>query len=227
MGLDGFNITVPYKERIIPYLDEVDELAAEMGAVNTVVNRNGKWIGYNTDGTGYLRALTGKFPFLKEKKDSRILLLGAGGAARGIYYVLVQAGYTRIDIANRTEKSAANIASLRTGKTYTNVLSLSEAADNLAVYDVIIQTTSVGMNPDHKSCIIETDLLSPSAIVSDIVYQPLETELLKQAEAKGASVHFGHTMLLHQAQYAFEIWTDMKVPLDGMDHQLQNILEGR
>src|SRR5699024_7476388 len=112
-NMDGFNVTVPYKQQIIPYLDEVDEEANKMGAVNTVVNRDGKWIGYNTDGMGYLRSLEGRFPGLLQGKNKRILLIGAGGAARGIYYALVTAGFDQVDIANRTPESATKIADLK------------------------------------------------------------------------------------------------------------------
>lgn len=227
LELHGFNVTVPYKQRIISYLDELDEQARKMGAVNTVVSRNGKWVGYNTDGIGYLRSLTDRFPSLLEEKTKRILLIGAGGAARGIYYVLAAADYSNIDVANRTKASAEGIASLKRSEANTNVLSLKEAEQQLDEYDVIIQTTSVGMKPYHSVSIIETSKLKSESIVSDIIYQPLKTELLRQAEAKGASVHLGHTMLLHQAQYAFEIWTDNRISVGDMDEQLQHKLEGR
>src|SRR5699024_7369883 len=101
--LHGFNVTVPYKQKIISYLDKLDELAGKMGAVNTVVNQNGKWIGYNTDGIGYLRSLANRFSSLLEEKKQHILLIGAGGAARGIYYALTKAEFPSIDIANRTK----------------------------------------------------------------------------------------------------------------------------
>lgn len=225
--MDGFNVTVPYKQKIIPYLDEVNEDASKMGAVNTVVNRDGKWIGYNTDGIGYLRSLEGKFPNLFAEKNKRILLIGAGGAARGIYYALVTAGFHQIDIANRTAESAKEIATLKNKATSTKILSLSDAEQQIDAYDVIIQTTSVGMKPKQDMSILSLDKIKPTSIVSDIIYQPLRTKLLMQAQTKGASTHFGHTMLLYQAQYAFEIWTNKKVPVDDMDDQLQLTLEGR
>lgn len=224
--LSGFNVTVPYKQKIMPFLDEVSEEAQGIGAVNTVLNDNGKWIGYNTDGIGYLRSLAGKFPKLLTEKDKRILLLGGGGAARGIYYALVNAGFYYVDIANRTEQSAKEIAALHTAAE-TNILTLQDAEQQIDAYDIIIQTTSVGMKPGQDSSIISLDKLKAGSIVSDIIYQPLETNLLKQAQKQGSSIHYGHTMLLYQAQYAFEIWTNKTVPIEDMDHQLQLILEGR
>ncbi|UJL44904.1 shikimate dehydrogenase [Virgibacillus sp. NKC19-16] len=225
--VDGFNVTVPYKEKIISFLDDIDEDAAKIGAVNTVVNRNGKWIGYNTDGAGYLRSLESKFPDFHLDKSKRILLIGSGGATRGIYYALVQAGFLHIDITNRTTEKAAEIAKLKGNFTTTAVLSLEQAEEILQEYDVIIQTTSVGMKPNHEKVIFRLNQLKSPSIVSDIIYQPLETKLLKQARDAGAGLHFGHTMLLYQAQYAFEIWTGRKVPIGNMDEHLQRHLEGR
>ena len=227
-GMNGFNITVPYKQTIIPYLDHLDDNAQNIGAVNTVVNKDGKWIGYNTDGIGYLRSLEGAYPELfANKPQRRVLLLGAGGAARGIYYALVTSGFTHVDIANRTVNGALAIAELKAESTQSAVLSLQEAEKNLASYDLIIQTTSVGMKPHIDQAIISLDHLKHTSIVSDIVYQPLETAFLKEAQNLGARVHFGHTMLLYQAQYAFEIWTNQQVSLGDMDDQLKSILEGR
>ncbi|RDW21735.1 shikimate dehydrogenase [Oceanobacillus chungangensis] len=225
--IDGFNITVPYKQTIIPYLDEVDAVAAKIGAVNTVLNRNGIWKGYNTDGSGYLRSLESKFSTFGEDKSIRILILGAGGAARGIFCAFTEEGFTHIDIANRTMARAEEIAKLATDKTTTKILTLEEAEQSINQYDLIIQTTSVGMKPATDQSIISLEHLNTSCIVSDIVYQPLKTNLLTQAEAAGAQIHYGHTMLLYQAQLAFEIWTGELVSTENMDKELQLILEGR
>lgn len=225
--LNGFNVTVPYKQTIIPYLDEIDAEAKNIGAVNTVVNDKGKWIGYNTDGKGYLRSLESKFPKLLADKMKKVLVLGAGGAARGIYYALTAADFEHVDIANRTIKSASEIAKLKKGKTNTQILSLIEAESKISEYDIIIQTSSVGMNPNSEDIIIPLHGMKKTSIVSDIVYQPIDTAMLRQARSLGAAVHFGHTMLLYQAQYAFEIWTGKRVSIGSMDEELQLILEGR
>jgi len=225
--LDGFNVTVPYKQTIIPYLDEIDTEAESIGAVNTVLNDNGRWIGYNTDGKGYLRALENKFPKLLADKTNKILILGAGGAARGIYYALTASDFEYVDIANRTIESASHIAKLKMGKTKTEILSLIEAENKVKEYDIFIQTSSVGMNPNHEDTIISVNDIKKTSIVSDIVYQPIDTAILRQARSVGAAVHFGHTMLIYQAQYAFEIWTGKRVSIGSMDKELQLILEGR
>ena len=226
-GIHGFNITVPHKETIIPYLDEVSDAAKVMGAVNTVVCENGVWTGHNTDGSGYVRSLHSDYPELADTSRERtVLMIGAGGAARGIYYALIEAGYQTIDFANRTTASAEEIAASRGGNITTQILTLTEAEENLANYDIIIQTTSVGMKPNENAQIMQLNHVKPGAIVSDIVYQPLETQFLKQAKSLGASIHFGHTMLLYQAQYAFEIWTGKDVSAIGMGDELKQILEG-
>lgn len=226
-GVDGFNVTVPYKQTVIPYLDEIDPEAKAIGAVNTVVKQGDKWKGYNTDGKGYTRALKNKFPNTFLNKENRILIIGAGGAARGIYYALAQERFHQIDIANRTISSAENIAELCLESTKTAILSLDDARKSMHGYDVIIQTTSIGMKPNQEQSVIPVKAVKPSCIVSDIVYQPLETRFLSEAKKAGASIQYGHTMLLYQAQYAFEIWTNKHVPVDTMDNELQHRLEGR
>lgn len=224
--LHGFNITVPYKQKIIPFLDEVDYTAKAIGAVNTVRNKDGKWIGYNTDGIGYVRSLKSKYPRLFSKADRRALILGAGGAARGIYAALQDAGFTTIDIANRTKEKALDI--IRLYQVQSQVMPLESVEKQIDQYDVVIQTTSVGMKPYADKSIIEIKNTKPNdTIVSDIIYQPIETNLLTQAKCYGFSLHFGHTMLLYQAQYAYEIWTGIKPPMERMDQELQLILEGR
>lgn len=224
--LRGFNITVPYKEKIIPYLDDLDDSVKKIGAVNTVLNDNGRWIGYNTDGLGYVKALMTKFPKLAQDKKKRVLILGAGGAARGIYYAFLKEKFSTVDIANRTVERANSILEMNDEETLSNALTLNEAENNLNTYDIIVQTTSVGMKPNDNQSIISLQNADEKAIVSDIVYQPIKTKLLKEAENKGCSIHFGHTMLLYQAQLAFTIWTGKDVSVGTMDDELQNILEG-
>lgn len=225
--VDGFNVTVPYKKQIINYLDDLDKNAERIGAVNTVVCKNGKWLGYNTDGIGYVIALRNKFPEIFRDKTNRILIIGAGGAAYGIYYGLKSEGFTNIDIANRTHSSAKAIAIIGDNDVETSILSLDEAKKTINSYNLIIQTTSVGMKPNTEDTIIPVELLNRNSVVSDIIYQPLNTKFLMDAKQAGASIHYGHTMLLYQAQYAFELWTNKKIPIDEMDQQLKTILEGR
>ncbi|MEI3606878.1 shikimate dehydrogenase [Pseudogracilibacillus sp. SE30717A] len=222
-NLHGFNVTVPYKEKILDYLDELDGQAEQIGAVNTVLCKNGKWIGYNTDGTGYVRSLLTKFPSLEKNNNLKILLLGAGGASKGIYYALIHKGFRNVSIANRSTEKAQNLLD---NQTIGNVLTLNEAEKTLSEFDIIIQTTSVGMKPHEEKKIISLTNVNENVIVSDIVYQPLMTAFLQEAKSLHRSIHFGHTMLLYQAQYAFEIWTNTRPEMEKLDEQLQIILEG-
>ncbi|SDD18226.1 shikimate dehydrogenase [Terribacillus halophilus] len=217
-GIDGFNITVPYKQRIIPFLDELDPDAAKIGAVNTAVRKNGKWIGYNTDGSGYVRALEQVIP---PKESLHVLMLGAGGAARGIYRALVTHGFRHVDIANRTASKAEELLQLQEPETISEILTFQEVQQQLADYDVIIHTTSVGMSPNAAEQIIPLTNLKPGAVVSDIVYKPIETQLLHTAKQQGALIHHGHSMLLYQAQYAFEIWSGRQVVVGDLLNQLE------
>ncbi len=223
-NINGFNVTVPYKETIINELDELDEQAKKIGAVNTVLNLDGKLIGYNTDGLGYVKSLEEAYPAIKGGKLN-ILLLGAGGASRGIYNGLKSSGYLNIDIANRTLEKAEEIKQTNlSGKT--NVLTLNNAEQVLDQYDLVVQTTSVGMKPDVDTQIINLDKLKSTSIISDIVYQPIMTQFLKEGGKRGAQIHKGHTMLLYQAELAFNIWTKKQVEIDNLDLKLQTILEG-
>lgn len=227
MNIDGFNVTVPYKEAIIPFLDDVDHEAKEIGAVNTVVCENGRWVGYNTDGRGYIRSLEVRFPSLFSSEPIHVLVLGAGGAARGIYRALLEKNCAQVNIANRTIASAQKIIDNNDTDIQSDVCSLEEAADHVSSYDLIIQTSSVGMNPSVNQTIIPLDNVRKDTIVSDIVYQPIETAFLKEAKSRQCSVHYGHTMLLYQGQYAFELWTNKRPTIDSMDEELQQLLEGK
>ncbi|MEN2765918.1 shikimate dehydrogenase [Ornithinibacillus xuwenensis] len=225
-GYVGFNVTLPFKQKIIPLLDELDDNAKQIGAVNTVVKRNNRLIGYNTDGIGYIRTLEQYYPEFMKNKEKHILIIGAGGAARGIYFALNQFGFQSIDITNRTTENALEIVKGKAAKTYSEVISLSKAQENLKKYDLIIQTTSVGMKPNTEQSPLQLHNLKDSVIVSDILYQPIWTNFIKDAVAQGARIHLGHTMLLNQAQYAFEIWTGKQPSIKGMDQKLKQILEG-
>ncbi|WP_194840773.1 shikimate dehydrogenase [Filobacillus milosensis] len=212
-NIDGFNVTVPYKEKIIPLLDGLDEKAEKLQSVNTVKREKEKLIGYNTDGVGYLESLRQAYPsFIKHTSKKNILLLGAGGAARGIYYTLQEFRPARLDIANRTVNRAYDICD---GYQNSSVYSLSEVEGCLSKYDLIIQTTNIGMEPDDKKQIISLKYLSSATIVSDIVYKPKLTQFLNEAKQRKANLLFGDTMLWYQAAKSFEIWTNHSV--DGLE----------
>ncbi|WP_431798756.1 shikimate dehydrogenase [Halobacillus andaensis] len=223
--LDGFNVTVPYKERIIEYLDEIDEAARFLGAVNTVKVKDGKWIGYNTDGVGYVTSIADRYPeHLKEL--SEVLILGSGGAARGIYYALLQKGISRVDIANRTVAKAEHIIDDLNGREKSSPLSIEEAERKLDKYDIVVQTSSVGMSPNDQQSIVKVDKKLDGALFSDIVYRPKLTMFLKQAQELGADLHFGYEMLFHQAVYAFKIWTNTSPETKKILIDFERKLEG-
>ncbi|MUV39565.1 Shikimate dehydrogenase [Lentibacillus sp. JNUCC-1] len=224
---NGFNVTVPYKQKILPYLDHIDAAAERIGAVNTIVQLNGKWTGYNTDGEGFIEALNHSFPVQMANRDLQILLIGAGGATRAIYDTLVQNGYRFIDVANRTTETAKSLVNqLSKPHTETVCKTLQEAESVLDHYDVIVQTTSVGMKPASDRAVISLERIKPSAIVSDIVYQPIETSLLRQARLHGANVHYGHQMLLYQAKHAFKLWTGQTPEVTDLAQKMYLELEG-
>lgn len=222
-SLHGFNITLPYKQKIIPLMDELDETAKHSGAVNTAVKVDNRWIGYNTDGIGYVRSLCEAYPKIL-KEDLRVLILGAGGAARGIFHALFMNGVKNIDLANRSINRANILAA--DFPTHTEVFSLEEITQGLLKYDLIIQTTSVGMVPEAGKAIIELPKLKEGVIVSDIVYQPIETTFLARAKKSRAKIHYGHTMLLYQALYAFTKWTGSNPSIEDLEHKLKQKLKG-
>jgi len=225
-GLDGFNITVPYKEKIIPYLDEVDSSARELGAVNTVKNTERGWVGYNTDGIGFAVSVRNRYPELFYN-EQRVLLIGSGGASRGIYHALLEAGLSKIDIANRTIEKAEEVIKSASTNSESKALSLDQAVEQLNDYGLIVQTTVVGMSPNDHTAIIPLHNLKEGTVVSDIVYRPLETRFLQEAKNRGAKLHFGHEMLLQQAVYAFHIWTDTNpdasLLLEGFEKKLKGV----
>ncbi len=206
LGISGFNITIPHKETIIPLLDELDPLAKRMGAVNTVVRlKNGQYKGYNTDGLGFVKSLEDAVG--TQHKNKRVLIIGAGGASRGICFALVQEGYTNIAIANRTVSKAQAICNEL--DTSAEALSLDEAATQLGEFGIIVQTTSAGLNHSEFALPLSLENLSKTAIVADIVYNPLMTPFLAQSKEKGATVVTGLGMFIHQGALAYSYWTDV------------------
>ncbi|WP_137788812.1 shikimate dehydrogenase [Bacillus sp. E(2018)] len=200
----GCNITIPHKVAILPLLDEVDDEAKEIGAVNTVVNKDGKLIGYNTDGKGFLLGLREKLS--KPLSDLSILLIGAGGAARSIAYALSKEAPDFMAIANRSEERLHSLLKDLNDQRLEG-MSLQEAEENLARFDVVINTTNAGMHPDTESIPLKLNLLKKGAVVSDIVYNPLTTRWLKDAKEKGAITDNGVSMLVMQGAMAFQKWT--------------------
>ncbi|QDP99476.1 shikimate dehydrogenase [Lysinibacillus fusiformis] len=223
LGASGWNVTIPHKTAIIPFLDELDQLAEKMGAVNTVVRtKEGKLKGYNTDGVGFVRSLEEAVG--KSHKEKPVLLIGAGGAARGIAFAMHQLGYTNLTIANRTVANAQTIVDeMGTGR----AISLAQAEETLADFSILVQMTSAGLATGNFSMPFSLDRLAKGAIVADIVYNPLMTPFLQAAEEKGATVVTGLGMFVHQGAIAFNYWLDEYPNTNSMIAQLKAQLGGQ
>lgn len=222
LGASGWNVTIPHKETIIPYLDHLDESARWMGAVNTVVVENdGSLTGYNTDGTGFVQSLEQEIG--NHSKQSPILLIGAGGAARGISFALKSHGYTDISCANRTFKSAEKLVHDIEGK---KAYTLEEAEKIMGSFQILIQTTSAGMKNSTIATPLSLKFLKPSAIVADIVYNPLLTPFLLEAKEQRARTVTGLGMFVHQGSLSFQKWTTYRPNTERMMKELERLLGG-
>ena len=220
-GSLGINITVPHKQAVIPFLDEVDEWATTAGAVNTIVHRDGRLTGHNTDGPGFLRALlveTGYAP-----SGTSALILGAGGAARGILLALVRGGVESLVIANRTLERAESLAQLaKDNGVLAEAISLRKAdasvTEAAASANLIVNCTTVGMShgPDEHGSHLSAAQIPASAIVNDLVYNPLKTTFLKEAAVAGATTLGGLHMLVYQGVLSFQMWTGRDAPVEVM-----------
>ncbi|MGE0753581.1 MAG: shikimate dehydrogenase [Alphaproteobacteria bacterium] len=203
----GFNITVPHKEKIIPLLDSIDTIAAAIGAVNTVVYKEGKWQGTNTDVAGFINYLKVCAPDIR---TTRAVVLGGGGAARAVIYALKQMGFSNITLCNRTKDRATQLA-----EEFSVQQANWESREKiLQSVDLLVNTTTLGMEQKGP---LEIDLsaLPQDATVYDIVYTPLNTALLQQAERRGNNTVDGLGMLLHQAVPAFEAWFGVRPEVDA------------
>jgi shikimate dehydrogenase len=225
MGLKGVNVTMPHKNAVINYLDEVDATAKNIGAVNTILSNNGRLIGYNTDGNGAMIALQENGVCTEETK---LVLLGAGGAAKAIAYQAAQ-DVKELVILNRTPDKAKKLAEMIPksfgAKIKGGVLSSELLKKELETGDILINSTSVGMHPNVDRSPVPADLLSSDLCVMDIIYNPLETKFLKDAKSAGANVVSGLEMLIYQGAVAFEIWTNCPAPVDVMRKAALNQLK--
>lgn len=215
----GINVTVPHKEAVMPFLDEIDEWAAEAGAVNTIVNRNGHLAGYNTDGYGFLRALRESGQF--EPAGKVALILGAGGSARGVVQALLRADIASLAIANRTRARAQSLADMALSRgVQAEAMPLDSTRINDAARsaDVIVNCTSLGMThgPDEVASPLRADQIPSTALVYDLVYNPGLTPLLREADQAGAASLGGITMLVYQGAASFEIWLERPAPVGVM-----------
>jgi shikimate dehydrogenase len=215
----GANVTVPHKQAVIRYMDELSDAARITGAVNTIQLKEGKFKGYNTDAIGFLNALqeAGCNP-----KGMRVAVLGAGGAARAVVFALARAGADSIIVLNRTAERGAflvdDLAAVFPGSSlrFEALTSESLAVLNHNV-DLVINSTSVGMYPHVETCPWPADVPVPAQVIfCDLVYNPLETVFLARARAAGAATIDGLGMLVHQGATAFEKWTGHPAPVEVM-----------
>lgn len=221
LGVAGFNVTIPHKTAVMPYLDDLDETAVAAGAVNTVKNDAGRLIGYNTDGDGLVRSLAEDLAF--DPRNSSIAIIGAGGAARGAIAALGRAGAKRIVIVNRTYNKATELASVMSASFLGTELLIAsgyeDLQDRLPQIDLLINTTSLGMKNDHIP-LLQLGALSPAARVYDMVYAPPVTPLLRDAYEAGLKCANGLGMLAAQGELAFTIWTGIIPPFGVMRRTL-------
>ena len=211
----GINLSMPYKEQVIPYLDQLSEEACLIGAVNTVVNREGTLIGYNTDGKGFFKSL----PSFKIS-GKRMVLLGAGGAAKAILAQAILDGVSQISVFVRSssiEKTKPYLEKLENATGFrVDLVALEDVQDlqdSITQSDLLVNATSVGM--DGTSQPIPTSIVLPEKLmVADVIYQPFETPFLKWAKNQGNQSINGLGMLLYQAAEAFELWTGKEMPTD-------------
>ena len=225
LNIRGLNVTMPHKSTVISHLDRVDLSAQIVNSVNTILNKENLLFGFNTDGVGALKALKENGVELKGRK---VLLLGAGGAARAIAYTLAKEA-DQLAVLNRTIKPAQNLAKLLekavNKKIEVGSLSSSDIERNLHDSDILINATSVGMKPNADQSPVNPKLLRSRLAVMDIVYNPLETKLSTDAKAAGAKVVSGVEMLIYQGAASFEIWTGKSAPVEVMRQAALNYLK--
>ena len=215
INIAGFNITIPHKIPMMKYLDKIDQSCSIIGAVNTVVNNGGLLKGYNTDMDGFLH------PFRKRGlpvHDARILLFGAGGAARAIVAAFAKQRAGHITIANRTITNAKNLCEFSKKIGLEATPADLKSANDARGYDIVVNATSLGLK--NQSSLMLPEGINENTIVYDIVYMPMNTDLVRKAKKQNATVIYGYEMLLGQATLSFEIWHGMQAPYDSMKRAL-------
>ena len=224
-GMKGINLTMPHKIRVIPLLDELSQAASIIGAVNTVINKDRKLYGENTDGKGFSLSLADDGVTLK---GANVTIFGAGGAARAIAVELALAGAKKVTIINRSEKHGAELANLVSEKTDAEGVYLPWTGQMAvpADTDILVNGTPIGLKPDDNlRPDIDYGTITDKMHVCDVVFNPARTLFLDAAAAQGAVVHSGLGMLVRQAALNFTLWTGMEAPLDVMTRALEKEFE--
>ncbi|MFC2065964.1 shikimate dehydrogenase [Chloroflexota bacterium] len=226
LNIRGLNVTIPHKVAIMPLLDEVAPLAQKIGAVNTIVNDDGFLRGYNTDATGFLQPLLERGI---EPVGKTAVILGAGGASRAVAFILADREAKLVILNRKLEMDWAEELARRISHNFgreTTALELSEKnlSMTLEKADILVNATSVGMTPNIAETLVPARLLKPGLVVFDIVYNPVKTRLLREAEEAGARTIGGVEMLVWQGAIAFEKWTGQKAPVDLMKNEAIKVL---
>lgn len=224
-NIRGLNVTMPHKKTVMKSLDRIDLTAQLIDSVNTILNRDNLLFGFNTDGVGAVKALKENGVPLKGRK---VLLLGAGGAARAIAYAIAKEA-DELAVLNRTVKDAQTLAKLvektANKRIISGSLSIEDIDANLQDSDILINATSIGMKPNVDETPVPIELLRKNLSIMDIIYNPLETKLVKDAKAVGAKVVSGVEMLIYQGAASFEIWTGKSAPVEVMRQAVLTHLE--
>ena len=225
LNIKGINVTIPYKTDIIQYLDEIDPIAEKINAVNTISFKNGIAKGYNTDGIGAIRSIESHI----QLKNKNILVLGSGGASKAITFTLTNEDIDSLIIANRSKNNAINLINNLKNKTsfenitFQEINNTNEIIDNV---DIIINTTPIGMYPkDNVKPAIETDKIDHNHVVMDIIYNPLDTILLKEAKKNGSQIIHGTEMLINQGIESFKIFTGTTPSFESFEKPLLKKLQ--
>lgn len=222
INISGFNVTIPHKSTILRYLDEIDLISREAGAVNTVTNIDRKLRGSNTDVEGFLQPLLNRSI---DFKGLSVLLLGAGGSARAVVTSLSNVGaISKLVVANRTCSKSLELCKLADLHGLNcSVSSIEEAKAIAKRFDLIVNATSVGLQSNES--ILDSEDIDRNSTVYDLVYRPVMTKLLENAQEKGARIIYGYEMLLEQGARAFEIWTGLKAPIPAMKKALFGVFQ--
>ena len=222
LNIKGFNVTIPHKIEVMKHLDEIDEVAALIGAVNTIDFKDMK--GYNTDGIGAVKAIEE----VTSIKNKNVVVAGAGGASRAISFYIAKYGADSLTILNRNVEKADNLAKDVSNSNLINDVksdSMSEINSNVADADILINTTPIGMHPNvDDEPIVLADNMHDDLVVFDAVYNPNDTVLIKEAVKAGAKPVYGIKMLLYQGAESFRIWTGRDAPVDVMEDALRKTL---
>lgn len=225
LNIKGINVTIPYKTDIIQYLDEIDPIAEKINAVNTISFKNGIAKGYNTDGIGAIKSIESH----TKLNNKNILILGSGGASKAITFTLTNENIDSLIIANRSKDNAINLIDNLKNKTsfenitFHEISNTNEIIDNV---DIIINTTPIGMYPnDDVKPAIETDKINQNHVVMDIIYNPLDTILLKEAKKNGAKIIHGTEMLINQGIESFKIFTGKTPSFESFEKPLLKKLQ--